>query len=199
MAVQTGKMYAFLPLVMVPVFTRSNGGMITIVPIYFTAHKIARNLWGTDTIKFLDKKPESKAENSTFYNFFAYIFGSIFSMVKGIKYFVIYLFLVIVGFVLPISLAGMWKPYEMYCVSRLDTYLEVPSWCMKTVPDVYSFIQKLYWDVGFLRFMERPWYLFATSLFTSTLFLYIARRLVRDQGLLSLFTFGISRTYEKQT
>lgn len=119
-------------------------------------------------------------------------------MFKGSKYFMILLFLEGLGVALSLVIVSMWKPYEMYCLSRLDTYQEVPSWCMRTVPNLYSHIQAIHWDVGFLKFIERPWYLFATSLFTSFLFFYMLLRLITDGGLISLTTFGISRTYERQ-
>lgn len=93
-AVQTGKMFTFLPIVLVSIFTRSTGGLITIVPIYFVVHKIARNLWGTGVRKELTSLPPGKDQDSSIiYRFFAYILGSLYSGVKGVKYFVILLFL----------------------------------------------------------------------------------------------------------
>lgn len=110
----------------------------------------------------------------------------------------ILLFLEAVGIVLPIVVINIWKPYELYCLSRLDTYMEAPQWCMNSLPNVYSHIQALYWEVGFLKFLERPWYLFATSLFTSSLFLYmVGRLLAAPGGMLALATFGVSRTAER--
>lgn len=124
-------------------------------------------------------------------------YGCLHSAFKGCKYFMILLFLEAAGLVLPFVIVNLWKPYEMYCLSRLDSYLEVPPWCMKTVPNLYSHIQAVYWDVGFLKFLERPWYLFATSLFTSGLFFYMLLRLITDGGIVSMLTFGLSRTYER--
>lgn len=35
-----------------------------------------------------------------------------------------------------------------------DAASPVPSWCMKPVPVLYSYIQDVYWDVGFLRYFQ---------------------------------------------
>ncbi|TSQ69502.1 GPI mannosyltransferase 2 [Bagarius yarrelli] len=35
-----------------------------------------------------------------------------------------------------------------------DAAAPTPSWCMKPVPVLYSYIQDVYWDVGFLRYFQ---------------------------------------------
>ncbi|GAA6099255.1 palmitoyltransferase ZDHHC18-A isoform X1 [Tachysurus ichikawai] len=35
-----------------------------------------------------------------------------------------------------------------------DAAAPIPSWCMKPVPVLYSYIQDVYWDVGFLRYFQ---------------------------------------------
>lgn len=89
------------------------------------------------------------------------------SFSQGLKYTVTLLGSIVLIIVLPIVAVTMWKPYEMYCLSRLDTFNEVPSWCFDKFPSVYGYVQDVYWDVGFLKFVDRYWYLFVTALFTN--------------------------------
>ena len=42
--------------------------------------------------------------------------------------------------IIPIVTITIWKPYENYCLSRLETDLQVPSWCYQEFPNVYKFI-----------------------------------------------------------
>ena len=53
--VQSGKILMQTPLMILGTFTRSTGALCTIVPIYFTVHKIARNLWGINVRKTQDE------------------------------------------------------------------------------------------------------------------------------------------------
>ena len=78
--------------------------------------------------------------------------------------------------VIPIVALTIWKPYENYCLSRLDTDLLIPPWCYQEFPNIYNYIQKKYWSVGFGMIFERPWYLGAVSLFTNQLFVLILYR-----------------------
>lgn len=59
---------------------------------------------------------------------------------EGLKYTVTFLGLIALIIVLPIVAITMWKPYEMYCLSRLDTYSEVPTWCFDKFPSVYGYV-----------------------------------------------------------
>lgn len=51
--------------------------------------------------------------------------------------------------------------YLMYAVMAYKTYCtpdksinadSVPPWCSQSIPSLYGYVQKAYWDVGFLRF-----------------------------------------------
>ncbi|KAI8635522.1 glycosyltransferase family 76 protein [Xylariaceae sp. FL1651] len=54
-----------------------------------------------------------------------------------------------VGFVVPQLVA-----YQTYCYGSLDS--ELRPWCSKRLPNIYSFVQEEYWDVGFLRYWTLP-------------------------------------------
>uniref|UniRef100_W5LLW3 GPI mannosyltransferase 2 n=1 Tax=Astyanax mexicanus TaxID=7994 RepID=W5LLW3_ASTMX len=58
-----------------------------------------------------------------------------------------------------------------------NTAAPVPSWCMKSIPVLYSYIQDVYWDVGFLRYFQLkqiPNFLLALPIATlSVMALYI--------------------------
>ena len=59
----------------------------------------------------------------------------------GVKYLVFMQIAIFAIVVIPIVIIVYWKPYEMYCLSRLDTTLKVPDWCWDTFPNVYNYVQ----------------------------------------------------------
>jgi hypothetical protein len=92
-----------------------------------------------------------------------------------------------------------WKPYEMYCLSRLDTDLEVPEWCWEEMPNVYSYVQKKYWTVGFLEsFKREPYLILVSMLSTNFAFFYIAFRFVSSHGLFDFVTLSLFKTHKAQ-
>lgn len=44
--------------------TRSTGALVAIIPIYFTVHKIARNLWGAAVVKDPNAPTKAKTNES---------------------------------------------------------------------------------------------------------------------------------------
>ena len=140
--------------------TRSTGSFIVIIPVYYLLHKLKRNFFD------LPKQKTGCWNRCIRFN-------------QAVKYMFCLLMLVVVVGVMPILTVSLWKPYEMYCLSRLDTPFKVPVWCMDTFPNVYNYIQKEYWNVGLGSFLERPWYLTATSMFTNQLFFYILYRVIK--------------------
>lgn len=99
----------------------------------------------------------------------------------------------------PLVVVILWKPYEMYCLSRLDTTAEVPKWCWDEWPNIYSYIQKQFWQVGFGEFLNRPWYLTATSVFTNQLFFYMVYRQLKAQGFFSFATLNLCSAHKPQS
>jgi len=47
---------------------------------------------------------------------------------------------------LPIAVIIYWKPYVLFCDTKLDTTNQVSEWCLTPFPNVYSYIQLVYWD-----------------------------------------------------
>lgn len=157
--------------------------MSVIVPLYLVAHKSIQQ-W------FKLTKPGHKEKTGCCnrcrrFNKSVKLIYQIFSIVD------------LVG-LLPILTVTVWKPYEMYCLSRLDTYQEVPKWCFDRIPNVYDYIQKVYWDVGFGAFANRPWYLTLVSMFTNQLFIYMIYRTLQGQGIIKFFTLGLFDTVSRE-
>ena len=111
----------------------------------------------------------------------------------------IFLIILVVG-IIPIITITSWKPFELYCLPRIElenSDEQLPAWCLDSIPNVYNYIQVVYWKVGWLGFLDRPWYLMATSLFTNQLFFYILYRCIRGFGPVSFFTLGVFNPGEK--
>ncbi|KAJ2903939.1 GPI mannosyltransferase 2 [Zalerion maritima] len=53
--------------------------------------------------------------------------------------------LVAAGFLAPQVLA-----YTVFCSDHSG--IEIPPWCRKTIPSIYTYVQEHYWGVGFLRY-----------------------------------------------
>lgn len=179
--VQTHKVLLCLPLIAFVVLCRSNAFFILVVPIYLMAHELIRFCCG-------NKSGESGEGLVT------RVCMRVGSMFTCVMYAVTIVLMVAVA-AITLAFVVVWKPFEMYCLSRLDSDEAAPEWCFDTpVPSIYGYIQKKYWDVGFLGFLDRPWYLFATALFTNALVLYLILRLVQGHGVVNFLTGGILAT-----
>ena len=44
--------------------------------------------------------------------------------------------------------------YLSYCILLNNVGGQRPAWCHKTMPSIYTYVQDVYWDVGFLRFYK---------------------------------------------
>ena len=91
-----------------------------------------------------------------------------------------------------------WKPYQAHCDVKLDRTDQVPEWCLESSPNVYSYIQEVYWDNQLLGFLYRPFNHIVTSLPMNFIFFYIVFRVVREQTK-TLFTVGICLTEKTDT
>ncbi|KAJ4414315.1 ER membrane glycoprotein subunit of the GPI transamidase complex-like protein [Gnomoniopsis sp. IMI 355080] len=50
------------------------------------------------------------------------------------------------------SLVPQFFAYRIYCTGRDGAGPEVRPWCLSFVPSIYNFVQKEYWNTGFLRY-----------------------------------------------
>ncbi|OAG12245.1 GPI mannosyltransferase 2 [Paraphaeosphaeria sporulosa] len=48
------------------------------------------------------------------------------------------------------SIGPQYVAYQQYCVSQAGPSLR--PWCSKTIPSIYTWVQRYYWNVGFLRY-----------------------------------------------
>jgi hypothetical protein len=55
----------------------------------------------------------------------------------------------------PIIVIQFVKPYEVHCDPKIDRTNSLPVWCNDSLPNVYGFIQFVYWDNRFLAFVYR--------------------------------------------
>lgn len=58
---------------------------------------------------------------------------------KLYKY-VLYSWSLFIIMILPLGIVILWKPYVMHCETKLDRTDAVPSWCLTSFPNVYSFV-----------------------------------------------------------
>lgn len=97
---------------------------------------------------------------------------------KIFKY-VFYTFTSIVIILLPLGMVLLWKPYEMHCETKLDRTDAVPKWCLDEIPNVYNYIQKVYWDVKFMGFLHRKAEFFFVALPMNIFLFYIIYRFAK--------------------
>ena len=77
----------------------------------------------------------------------------------------------------------------LQCETRMDRTNQVPKWCLDTIPNVYTYIQDVYWDNGFLAFLTRNQDHFVVSLPMNFVLFYITYRIVTEQAS-NLFTLS---------
>ena len=104
---QTKYLVLALPLLSYGTVVRSPGLLNFIIPVYFILHKLIR-LW------FLLIKPGTQPKLGCRHRCNRFV--------KSIKsQFAIILSILFIAFI-PFLTISVWKPYEGYCLSRLDTY-----------------------------------------------------------------------------
>jgi Gpi18-like mannosyltransferase len=94
--------------------------------------------------------------------------------------YVFYFFSTIIIFLLPLGVVILWKPYLLHCETKLDRTDAVPKWCLTELPNVYSYVQYVYWDNEFMSILHRPIDTLLTSLPMNFIFLYIFLRFIRS-------------------
>ncbi len=70
------------------------------------------------------------ARSDRFFKIFKYIF---------------YTWCSLIIILLPIAMVTLWKPYVMHCETKLDRTDAVNKWCLVDIPNVYNYVQKIYW------------------------------------------------------
>jgi hypothetical protein len=102
---QTKKVLLACVFLILATAVRSTGSLVVIMPMFYTIHKLIRNSLDLN----VGKEPPSGC------------WGWYWHVLKGMKYiFYMFVFLVTIAAV-PLFVIAIWKPYEMYCLSRLDT------------------------------------------------------------------------------
>ena len=102
------------------------------------------------------------------------------SFCKLFVYIMLCWFTILIMFV-PIWTVMYWRPYLTHCETRMDRTNQVPLWCLEAMPNVYPYIQDVYWDNGFLAFLERPLDRLVTSLPMNFVLFYIVYRVMAEQ------------------
>lgn len=47
---------------------------------------------------------------------------------------------------LPLFIIQFLTPYELHCDPKIDRTDSVPVWCLDSLPNVYGYVQNVYWD-----------------------------------------------------
>lgn len=55
----------------------------------------------------------------------------------------------------PIFAVNFVTPYKLYCETKTDRSDEVAGWCLDALPNVYGYIQRVYWDNRLFGMMHR--------------------------------------------
>lgn len=55
----------------------------------------------------------------------------------------------------PIFAINFVAPYQLYCDTKTDRSDEVTSWCLDALPNVYGYIQHVYWDNKLFSILHR--------------------------------------------
>lgn len=63
---------------------------------------------------------------------------------KTFKY-IFYTVWIVIIYALSYAMVTYWKPYIMHCETKLDRTDAVPQWCFEEMPNIFSYIQRVYW------------------------------------------------------
>ena len=114
---------------------------------------------------------------------------------KIFKY-VFYSFCSIIIVFLPLGMIVLWKPYVMHCETKLDRTDAIPKWCLDELPNVYNYIQKVYWDVKFMGFLDRKLEHFLVALPMNIFLFYVTYRFIQGSSW-NFLTFGVFSINER--
>jgi Gpi18-like mannosyltransferase len=77
---------------------------------------------------------------------------------------------------MPIFVLHSVKPYDLHCDTKIDRTNAVPIWCMDRYPNVYSYVQFVYWDNKFMSVLTRSWDKTLVSVPMLLIFMYMIVR-----------------------
>ena len=95
-----------------------------------------------------------------------------------------------------IGVITLYRPTVMHCQSKLDQDIPHNEWCMEEIPNIYTYVQKVFWNAGFMEFLNRPnWGVeLMKAMPTFLLVLHIMYRSMTEHGLLHFLTLGIFKS-----
>jgi len=81
---------------------------------------------------------------------------------------------------LPLFVILNWKPYLLHCETKLERTNEIPPWCLESFPNVYSYIQYIYWDNQLFGLLHRKLDNFLVSLPMFIIFFNVMFRVILE-------------------
>jgi len=120
------------------------------------------------------------------------------SCCKLFKYILFSWFCAVIIF-LPLWVIVYWKPYVLHCETKLERSNEISEWCLKPLPNVYNYIQYIYWDNMLLGVFHRKPENFFVCIPMNVIFFYIISKVFKAQGASFLLTLGLWRKKVEKT
>lgn len=108
---------------------------------------------------------------------------------KIFKY-VFYSLCLILIYVLPYGTVTYWKPYVMHCEPKIDRTDAVSAWCEEKLPNIFTYIQFVYWDNRLFGFLYRKMSNLHISWLMNIIVIYVITKFFKGLGW-NLTTFGL--------
>jgi hypothetical protein len=120
------------------------------------------------------------------------------SCCKLFKYILFSWFCAVIIF-LPLWVIVYWKPYVLHCETKLERSNEISEWCLKPLPNVYNYIQYIYWDNMLLGVFQRKPENFLVCIPMNVIFFFIISKVFKAQGASFILTLGLWRNKVEKT
>ena len=97
----------------------------------------------------------------------------------------------------PVVLVTSVSPYQMHCADKPNPSF-MGEWCFQDLPNLYTHVQEVYWNAGFLQFLNRPGWPGETAKALPTLLVlgFVLLKTIRSQGLLHFLTLGVFKSHQ---